>query len=106
MGACVMCISAVARQKAKNGSTYKGLSLASFRGSSECEYTADLAYLLVSHKGQVTLQAVKHRFGVPTDIALQFDGTTQTFKPAPAGLNAFDPVEAAEWAPRRRRGSF
>ena len=107
MGACVMCISAVARQKAKNGSTYKGLSLASFRGSSECEYTADLAYLLVSHKGQVTLQAVKHRFGVPTDIALQFDGTTQTFKPAPGGLGAFDTTEPAdEWQPQSRRGSF
>jgi replicative DNA helicase len=100
-GACVVAVSAVSRQKTKNGSTsYKGLSMASFRGSSECEYTADLAYLLVSHKGQVTLQAVKHRFGVPTDIALQFDGTTQKFSAAPCGLGAFDATSSAEdWKP-------
>lgn len=46
-GAAVLVASAVARQKHAGGSTYNGLNLASFRGSSELEYGTDDAYLLV-----------------------------------------------------------
>ena len=45
-GAVVLVASAVARQKGKTGSNYRGLNLASFRGSSELEYGCDSAFLL------------------------------------------------------------
>jgi len=38
------------RQKGKTGSTYRGLNLASFRGSSELEFSCDSAYLLVPNE--------------------------------------------------------
>jgi replicative DNA helicase len=90
-GAAVLVASAVARQKHKGGSTYCGLNLASFRGSSELEYGADAAYLLVlGDAGAITLQCEKNRYGAVADILTRFDPTTQNFTPAPAGLDAFD----------------
>lgn len=100
-GACLLAASAVARQKGMSGSTYRGLNLASFRGSSELEYGADAAYLLVPGEGDaITLQCEKNRFGPVADIVTAFDAAVQTFRPAPAGLGGFDAA-----TPARTRGS-
>jgi replicative DNA helicase len=90
-GAAVLVASAVARQRGQRGSSYHGLNLASFRGSSELEYGADAAYLLVpGDAGTITLQCEKNRYGTVADIVTRFDPATQTFTPAPSGLAAFD----------------
>lgn len=90
-GAAVLVASAVARQKGKDGSTYAGLNLASFRGSSELEYGADSAYLFApGGGGTITLACEKNRYGAAADIVTAFDPTTQTFTPAPSGLVGFD----------------
>ncbi len=68
-GCAVLCVSAVARSKDRRGrSSYDGeaLSLASFRESSELEYGADSAFVLVpdtKDAEEVTLRALKHRHG-------------------------------------------
>ncbi len=87
-GCAVLCVSAVARSKDKRGrSTYDGdaLSLASFRESSELEYGADTAYVLVPdrHNGEhVRLRCLKHRHGEPLDIELRFERRLQRFTAA------------------------
>jgi len=103
-GACVLVASAVARQRNKNGATYRGLGLASFRASSELEYGSDACYLLVPNRGNVTFRCEKNRFGPCVDIATHFDATIQEFTAAPAGLDAFDAAEPADDStPRGRR---
>ncbi|MDY3555747.1 DnaB helicase C-terminal domain-containing protein [Gemmata sp. JC717] len=99
-GACVVLVSSVARQKSKNGSsTYAGLGMASFRGSSELEFGADTAYILHNAKDGIgLLECVKARFGAPRDIPLRFDGPTQTFT-AGEPLDQFD--AAPEPKPRK-----
>jgi replicative DNA helicase len=105
-GAAVLVASAVARQKHAGGSTYKGLNLASFRGSSELEYGADAAYLLVpTEGGGINLQCEKNRYGAVADILTAFDPTTQTFTPAPAGLEAFDAATPAGLGHERGKGA-
>ncbi len=100
-GAAVLVASAVSRQKSNTGSTYKGLNLASFRGSSELEYGCDGAYLFTPGDGAtITLTCEKNRYGLVADIVTAFDPTTQTFAPAPSGLNGFDAA-----TPARPRGS-
>lgn len=100
-GAAVLVASAVARQKHAGGSTYKGLNLASFRGSSELEYGCDGAYLFdPGEGGTVALTCEKNRFGPVADILTRFDAVTQTFTPAPSGLDAFDNTP-----PAPKRGS-
>jgi len=95
-GATVLVASAVARQKGRGGSTYAGLNLASFRGSSELEYGTDAAYLFApGDYGAITLTCEKNRNGPLTDIVTRFDPTTQTFTPAPVGLDGFDDVTPA-----------
>ncbi|ELP30844.1 replicative DNA helicase [Rhodopirellula baltica SWK14] len=92
-GCCVIALSAVGRSKdAKGRSSYSGdgLSLASFRESSELEYGADDAYLIVPAKNSdddaddgvvdVELRQLKSRYGKPTDIELTFDRTRQRFE--------------------------
>lgn len=87
-GCAVLCVSAVARSKDRHGrSTYDGnaLSLASFRESSELEYGADTAYVLVPDRDdpeRVTLRCLKHRHGEPADIGLHFERRLQRFTPA------------------------
>jgi replicative DNA helicase len=99
-GAAVLVASAVARQKGQRGSTYSGLNLASFRGSSELEYGCDSAYLLVPGDADaIELRCEKNRYGAVADIVTHFVPATQTFTPAPAGLDAFD---AATPAPTRK----
>lgn len=105
LGAAVLVASAVSRQKGTGGSTYRGLNLASFRGSSELEYGTDAAYLHEPEEGgRIVLRCEKNRYGPVADIATRFDPVTQTFAPAPApssgGLGGYD---AATPAPARGR---
>ena len=76
-GRAIIVISAV------NRSGYgKDASLASFRESSELEYGADSAYLLIRDEADpnaVTLKCVKNRHGAPEDVRLRFDGAGQQF---------------------------
>lgn len=104
-GAAVLVASAVARQKGTGGSTYTGLNLASFRGSSELEYGCDGAYLFApGDGGTITLACEKNRYGAVTDIVTRFDPTTQTFAPAPSGLNGFDAATPAGTRGRKAKG--
>jgi replicative DNA helicase len=99
-GAVVLVASAVSRQRGQSGSTYTGLNLASFRGSSELEYGADSAYLFTpGDGGLLTLTCEKNRNAAESDIVTRFDPTTQTFAVAPSGLAGFDgaaPVRKAK----------
>jgi replicative DNA helicase len=83
----VIVISAVGRGKDSKGrSSYAGdgLSLASFRESSELEFGCDDAFLLTPDDGtddQVTLRHLKSRNGATVDIALRFERALQRFTP-------------------------
>jgi replicative DNA helicase len=104
-GAAVLAAVAVARQKNERGSSsYKGLNLASLRGSSELEYGADAVYLFAPDDGAVTLECAKNRYGATTDVKVSFDPTTQTFAPLVevSGFAAFD--EAKPAPVRKARG--
>ena len=105
-GAAVLVASAVARQKHAGGSTYRGLNLASFRGSSELEYGCDSAFLLVPDEGGgITFQCEKNRYGAVADLPTSFDAITQTFMPAPSGLDGFDAATPAPTRGKRAKGS-
>jgi len=83
-GAAVMVLSAIGRQKDSRGrSSYDGdsLNLASFRESSELEFGCDDAFILATEPGSQTriLKHLKARNTEPKDIALHFDGATQSF---------------------------
>jgi replicative DNA helicase len=86
-GVSVLVVAAVGRQRDEKGrSGYAGLNLASYRESSELEYGADDAFLLVRDDaesvGAVTLKHAKSRHGEPLDIPLRFTGAVQRFDPA------------------------
>ena len=76
----------------KGRSSYTdGLSLASFRETSELEYGADDAFILApaddarsegESSSRVVLKHLKSRHGETKDIALTFDGKHQRFTPA------------------------
>jgi replicative DNA helicase len=87
-GVAVMVISAVGRGRDSKGrSSYvEGLSLASFRESSELEFGADDAFILAPDEdgNGVTLRHLKSRHGEPKDIDLDFDGRLQRFTPRSA----------------------
>jgi len=89
-GCAVLAVSAVSRTKDKLGrSSYDGtgLGLASFRESSELEYGADTAFVLVPDREEaelVTLRCLKHRHGEPRDVELYFERAIQSFQPAEA----------------------
>jgi replicative DNA helicase len=91
-GVAVVVVAAVARSKdAKGRSSYDaGLSLASFRETSELEYGADDAFILSPADdggGQdgptrrVVLKHLKSRHGETRDVPLIFDGAHQRFTP-------------------------
>ena len=98
-GAAVLCAAAVARQKSAHGSTYRGLNLASFRGSSELEFGADACYLLVADADGpgVKFACEKNRYGPTADATTIFDPTLQTFSEAPelTPLELFDAATPA-----------
>lgn len=91
-GMAVFVIAAVARTKNKKGqSSYDadGLGLASFRESSELEFGADDAFLLVPDKDDrdaVVLKHLKARHGEPRDLSLEFDRSLQRFTALDAGM--------------------
>lgn len=93
-GRAVLVVSALSRQKSSNGSTYdsKSLGLASFRESSELEYGADSAWLLLrdGDSEEVELRQVKNRTGKLHSLKLLFDGSYQQFRDDPT---------AHEWKP-------
>lgn len=83
-GAAVIVIAAVSRSKDRQGrpSYSEGLNLASFRESSELEFGADDAFLLLPDTDQpreVRLRHLKSRYGEMKDIQLRFDGRVQRF---------------------------
>jgi replicative DNA helicase len=87
-GVAVIVVSAVGRGKDSKGrSSYAGdaLSLASFRESSELEFGADDAFILVPDGDDtVTLRHLKARHGEARDLPLTFSGAFQRFTPADA----------------------
>jgi replicative DNA helicase len=94
-GVAIIVVAALARSKDKAGrSSYTdGLSLASFRETSELEYGADDAFILAppddaENEGAspscVILKHLKSRHGETKDIALTFDGKHQRFTTAEA----------------------
>ena len=104
-GAAVLVASAVARQRGNGGSSYTGLNLASFRGSSELEYGADSAYLFAPGEGGIlTLTCEKNRYGAVADIVTRFDPTTQTFAVPPSGLSGFGAAAPARPKNERTKG--
>jgi replicative DNA helicase len=102
-GVAVMVISAVGRGRDSKGrSSYtEGLSLASFRGSSELEFGADDAFILAPDEDGdgVTLRHLKSRYGEPKNIALDFNGRLQRFTPRnqPADTGDSQSALAALW---------
>jgi len=112
-GVAVIVVAAVARSKdGKGRSTYDGdtLNLASFRESSELEFGADDAFILVNDPNDdegVTLKHLKARHTEAKDIALKFDRprqrfTARTMASAPSGklqnalADLWNRTEAAE----------
>jgi replicative DNA helicase len=91
-GIAVLVVAAVGRTKDSKGrSSYAGdgLNLASFRESSELEFGADDAFILVPEEdareyGTVTVTAkhLKARHSQPKDLVLDFDRQTQRFSEA------------------------
>jgi replicative DNA helicase len=89
-GTALIVVAALARSKdAKGRSSYgEGLSLASFRETSELEYGADDAFIMAPDDGEgaspsrVVLRHLKSRHGEARDIALNFDRPCQRFTPA------------------------
>ena len=86
-GVAVIVLSAVGRTKDSKGrSSYsgEGLSLASFRESSELEFGADDAFILTPSdeaEGEVTLRHLKSRNGECRDVRMAFDKPLQRFTP-------------------------
>jgi replicative DNA helicase len=91
-GVAVICVAAVARGKDRRGrSTYASdaLSLASFRESSELEFGADDAFILVADQEDtdaVSLRHLKARYSEGRDMDLHFDRPLQRFTPVAADL--------------------
>lgn len=87
-GVAVIVVAAVSRTKDKAGrSSYDadGLSLASFRESSELEFGADDAFILArTSKQQVLLNHLKARHSEPCNHLMDFDGALQRFTPVAA----------------------
>ncbi len=81
----VLVVAAVGRTKDSKGrSSYSGdgLNLASFRESSELEFGADDAFILVPDEkdpAQVVLRHLKSRHGETRDLVLDFDRACQRF---------------------------
>lgn len=96
-GTAVIVVSAVGRTKDSMGrSSYarEGLNLASFRESSELEFGADDAFILIPSErdaghetAKVTLKHLKARHSQPKDLLLEFDRSTQCFTELPTSTD-------------------
>ena len=102
-GVAIIVVAALARSKdAKGRSSYnEGLSLASFRETSELEYGSDDCFILAPADDDrsdgnatscVVLKHLKSRHGETRDIASTFDRKRQRFTPAPPA----EPAKQAE----------
>jgi len=84
-GIGLIIVAAVSRGKDKKGrTTYDALNLASFRESSELEFGADDAFILMPEPksaGVMVLRHLKSRHGETRDIRLTFDRPHQRFEP-------------------------
>lgn len=93
-GTALIVVAAVSRSKDSKGrSSYsEGLNLASFRESSELEFGADDAFIIVPAEGDgepssgVILKHLKSRHGETRDIALTFDRPRQRFTPVESAV--------------------
>lgn len=111
-GSAVIVVAAVARTKDRHGrSSYAGdgLSLASFRESSELEYGCDDAWLVcppVDGEQRVTVRRLKARYSDPQDLELTFDRALQRFTAEGDGSNgaALRADLAAAWNRTRPAG--
>lgn len=96
-GCAVLALAAIGRTKDRQGrSSYanEGLNLASFRESSELEFGADNAYILMpdaTEPSTITLKCFKARHGEVRDIVTTFDAPRQSFSPKAIG---------EEWNPK------
>ncbi len=96
-GVAVIVVAAVSRSKdAKGRSSYDGenLNLASFRESSELEFGADDAFILVNDPEDdtgVVLKHLKARHAEAKDIAMMFDRPRQRFTPRTAAPRTSTP---------------
>lgn len=114
-GVALIVVSAVGRSKDSKGrSSYvEGLNLASFRESSELEFGADDAFILVPDDGEdappdrVVLKHLKSRHGETKNIALAFDRPHQRFapaepdRPAPSETGKLQAALRAAWGSTR-----
>ena len=92
----VICISATSRQSnSKQRHNHSQLDSGSFRGSSEIEYNADVAYVIRRDPGSTnaTLACVKRRFGPAEDTEMVFEAETMRFVPEAEESNASDHLE-------------
>lgn len=80
-GRCVLAVSAVNRQGYGPDAT-----ISAFRESSDLEYGADSAWLLIreGNSAAVKLRCVKNRHGTIEDVQVLFDGSRQEFTDDPA----------------------
>lgn len=108
-GLAVIVVSALGRTRDRAGrSSYSGdgLSLASFRETSELEYGADDAFILAPIEerdpNRVRLQHLKSRHGEQVTQDLLFNRGVQSFQP----LDGNRPVAAADWSHGARRDGF
>lgn len=105
-GVAVVVVAAVGRTKDKQGrSSYDGdgLNLASFRESSELEFGADDAFILVpdpKNGEQVILKHLKARHTEARDLTLSFDRACQRFAAVAHDWNPDEP-EGTGTPPRR-----
>lgn len=87
-GVAVIVVAALSRGKDSKGRSSYGadsLSLASFRESSELEFSADDAFILTTNKPNdeaVNLLHLKARHGECRDLTLRFDRPRQRFEPS------------------------
>lgn len=107
-GVGVLVVAAVGRVKDSKGrSSYSGdaMNLASFRESSELEFGADDAFILVADEkdqDKVTLRHLKSRYGETRDVVLAFDRACQRFSApddtwTPAGPGKLTSALVALW---------
>jgi replicative DNA helicase len=96
-GVAVVVVAAVGRTKDKQGrSSYDGdgLNLASFRESSELEFGADDAFILVNGKStdEVVLRHLKARHSEAQDLTMRFDRACQRFEVPSYDWNPDGPI--------------
>lgn len=107
-GLCVIILSAVARQHGGKGSNYKGLGLASLRGSSELEYATDNVFVMEADEDdrqRIDMKHEKNRSGPLCNVRLRFNGETYSFVSADivrGGMNDATKESTTTTKPKQR----